>query len=118
MSGRVADIAVHPTGHATWVMRRLGRAVADRQLGYDLDRSRTDTALLVGCVTFDAKPQTVWAGSGRTTAQRSVGYGDGVYKSGRRRPTFKNVGLKESDTWEDRLDRAIRTSSTSRAGPL
>ena len=100
MSGRVADIAVHPTDHATWVI-----AVASGGL-WRTDNSGTtwtpvadDTGSYSwGCVTFDAKnPQTVWAGSGENNSQRSVGYGDGVYKSVDGGRTFKNVGLKESE---------------------
>jgi photosystem II stability/assembly factor-like uncharacterized protein len=100
MSGRVADIAVHPTDRATWVI-----AVASGGLWRTENSGTTWTPVADdtgsyswGCVTFDPKnPQTVWAGSGENNSQRSVGYGDGVYKSVDGGRTFKNVGLKESE---------------------
>ncbi|MBP1612014.1 MAG: glycosyl hydrolase, partial [Acidobacteria bacterium] len=93
MSGRVADIAVHPTERATWVI-----AVASGGLWRTENSGTTWTPVADdagsyswGCVTFDAKiPQTVWAGSGENNSQRSVGYGDGVYKSIDGGRTFKN----------------------------
>ena len=40
----------------------------------------------IGCVALDPKnPNVVWVGTGENNSQRSVGYGDGVYKSHRRR---------------------------------
>ena len=36
----------------------------------------------IGCVALDPKdPNVVWVGTGENNSQRSVGYGDGVYKS-------------------------------------
>ncbi len=100
MSGRVADIAVHPTERATWVI-----AVASGGLWRTENSGTTWTPVADdagsyswGCVTWDAKnPQTVWAGSGENNSQRSVGYGDGVYKSIDGGRTFKNAGLKDSE---------------------
>ena len=39
----------------------------------------------------------VWVGTGENNSQRSVGYGDGVYKSIDGGQTWKNVGLKDSE---------------------
>lgn len=51
----------------------------------------------IGCVVLDPKnPNTVWVGTGENNSQRSVGYGDGVYRSDDGGATWKNVGLKNS----------------------
>ncbi|MBT8074477.1 MAG: glycosyl hydrolase, partial [Xanthomonadales bacterium] len=51
----------------------------------------------IGVVELDpSNPNIVWVGSGENNAQRSVGYGDGVYKSVDGGKTWKNMGLKDS----------------------
>ncbi|HLZ10093.1 MAG TPA: glycosyl hydrolase, partial [Chloroflexota bacterium] len=42
-------------------------------------------------------PNVVWVGTGENNSQRSVGYGDGVYKSIDGGRTWQNVGLKNSE---------------------
>ena len=39
----------------------------------------------------------VWVGTGENTAQRSVGFGDGVYKSEDAGETWRRVGLEQSE---------------------
>jgi len=52
----------------------------------------------IGDVEVDPKnPATVWVGTGENNSQRSVSYGDGVYKSTDSGGSFTNVGLKESE---------------------
>jgi photosystem II stability/assembly factor-like uncharacterized protein len=52
----------------------------------------------IGQVVLDPKnPKTVWVGSGENNNQRSVGYGDGVYRSDDGGKSWKNVGLKKSE---------------------
>src|SRR5207237_9341344 len=52
----------------------------------------------IGCVVLDPKnPHTVWVGAGENNSQRSVGYGDGVYRSDDAGKTWKNMGLKASE---------------------
>ena len=49
----------------------------------------------IGWITIDPKnPSIVWVGTGENNSQRSVSYGDGVYKSEDGGRTFRNVGLK------------------------
>jgi len=51
----------------------------------------------IGVVKIDpSNPNILWVGSGENNAQRSVGYGDGVYKSVDGGKTWKNMGLKNS----------------------
>ena len=52
----------------------------------------------IGCVTVDPhNPNVVWVGTGENNGQRSVAYGDGVYKSVDGGATWHNVGLKNSE---------------------
>jgi photosystem II stability/assembly factor-like uncharacterized protein len=52
----------------------------------------------IGTVVLDpANPHVVWVGTGENNSQRSVGYGDGVYRSGDDGKTWQNVGLKSSE---------------------
>lgn len=99
-SGRVMSIAVHPTnagvmyiGTASgglWKTTSGGASwepVMDREGSYS-----------IGWVTLDPKnPNVVWVGTGERNSQRSVAYGDGVYKSEDAGHSWKNVGLKESE---------------------
>ena len=42
-------------------------------------------------------PLVVWVGTGENNSQRSVAYGDGVYKSVDGGTTWNNMGLKTSE---------------------
>ncbi|MCH7780452.1 MAG: glycosyl hydrolase, partial [Acidobacteria bacterium] len=52
----------------------------------------------IGCVSIDPNnPAVVWVGTGENNSQRSVGLGDGVYKSVDGGKTWENVGLEDSE---------------------
>ena len=52
----------------------------------------------IGAIALDPKnTATVWVGTGEYNSQRSVGYGDGVYRSDDGGKSWKNVGLKTSE---------------------
>ncbi len=54
-------------------------------------------AYAVGTIVFDLNDSNIlWAGTGENNAQRSVGKGDGVYKSIDGGSSWKNMGLKTS----------------------
>jgi photosystem II stability/assembly factor-like uncharacterized protein len=99
-SGRIGDLAVDPTDERTWYA-----AVASGGVWKTANAGVTWTPLFdgqgsysIGCVTLDpGDPLTVWVGTGENNSQRSVGYGDGVYKSVDGGVTWKNVGLAESE---------------------
>ena len=99
-SGRIIDLAVHPTQRATWYV-----AVACGGVWKTVNAGNTFTPIFdqqgvysIGCVTVDPKnPLIVWVGTGENNSQRSVGYGDGVYKSEDGGKTWENVGLKASE---------------------
>ena len=51
----------------------------------------------LGHVAVDPRdPDVVWLGTGENISNRSVGYGDGVYKSKDGGETWTNVGLRDS----------------------
>lgn len=99
-SGRIGDLAVHPYNRAVyfaaaasggvWKTENSGttwQPVFDGQGSYS-----------IGCVAIDPNnPLIVWVGTGENNSQRSVGYGDGVYKSLDGGKTWKNMGLKNSE---------------------
>ena len=52
----------------------------------------------IGTITIDPKnPKIIWVGTGENNSQRSVGFGDGIYKSVDSGKSWKNMGLKTSE---------------------
>uniref|UniRef100_A0A832I1G6 Glycosyl hydrolase n=1 Tax=Eiseniibacteriota bacterium TaxID=2212470 RepID=A0A832I1G6_UNCEI len=99
LSGRVGDIAIHPDQPFTWYV-----AVSSGNLWKTVNAGTTWEPIFddhgsysIGCVTIDPKrPLIVWLGTGENNSQRSVGYGDGVYKSLDAGKSWTKVGLAES----------------------
>ena len=99
-SGRISDIAVDPTDHSRYFVTvasggvwRTTNAGTTWEPVFDSEGSYS-----IGCVTIDPHdPNVVWVGTGENNSQRSVSYGDGVYKSLDGGSTWKNMGLKESE---------------------
>jgi hypothetical protein len=99
-SGRVADIAVHPTNKDLWYI-----AAASGGVWITKNHGITFQPIFdgygsysIGCVELaPSNPSTVWVGSGENNNQRSVSYGDGVYKSVDGGKSFTNMGLKQSE---------------------
>jgi photosystem II stability/assembly factor-like uncharacterized protein len=99
-SGRVMSVAVHPAdpgviyvGTASGGLWKTVSGGASWQPVFDSQGSYS-----IGWVTFDPKnPNVVWVGTGERNSQRSVAYGDGVYKSEDGGRSWKNVGLKTSE---------------------
>jgi len=99
-SGRIADIAVNPdkpheyylavASGGVWKTTNSGtsfKPVFDGEGSYS-----------IGCVTLaPSNSNVVWVGTGENNNQRSVAYGDGVYKSTDGGSSWKNMGLKESE---------------------
>ena len=98
--GRVGDIAIHPKAKSTWVI-----GVASGGVWITRNAGTTWTPVFdgtgsysVGAVTIDPNDTlTIWVGTGENNSQRSVGYGDGVYKSTDGGRTWTNTGLKNSN---------------------
>jgi photosystem II stability/assembly factor-like uncharacterized protein len=98
-SGRISDIAVHPKNHALWyVTVACGSVWKTTNAGITFDPIMDGQRVWsIACVTLDPNnPNVVWVGSGENNSQRSVGYGDGIYKSNDAGKSWTNMGLKES----------------------
>ena len=99
-SGRIADLAVDPTDFNTWYIAAASGGVwkttnhgVTMQSVFDGEDSYS-----IGCVTIDPNNRhTIWVGTGENNNQRSVAYGDGVYRSDDGGQSWKNMGLKNSE---------------------
>ena len=99
-SGRVSDIAIHPSNKDTWyVSTASGGLWKTQNHGITFNPIFDSYASYsIGCVKIaPSNKNTVWVGSGENNNQRSVSYGDGVYKSLDAGKSFKNMGLKNSE---------------------
>jgi len=99
MSGRIADIAIHPKDNNTWyVAVGSGGVWKTTNSGTSWKPIFDDQASYsIGCVTFDpSNPQVIWVGTGENVGGRHVGYGDGIYRSEDAGSKWENMGLKTS----------------------
>ncbi len=99
-SGRISDIAVNPYNHSEFYVAAASGGVWKTTNGGITFKPVFDKqgSYSIGCVAIDPNnPHVVWVGTGENNFQRSVGYGDGVYKSLDGGKTWKNMGLKESE---------------------
>ena len=96
----MADIAVNPNNFNEYyvaiasggVWKTTNHGVTYRPI-FDGEGSYS-----TGCITIDPnQPAAIWVGTGENNNQRSVGYGDGVYRSTDGGKSWKNMGLKESE---------------------
>lgn len=99
MSGRVADMVIHPQDESIWYVaigsggvwktENAGvtwKPIFDKQSVYS-----------IGCITIDPNnPHKLWVGTGENVGGRHVSYGDGVYVSEDDGETWSNMGLKKS----------------------
>ena len=99
-SGRISDIAVHPQNPKIYYLTAASGGVWKTVNGGNTFTPIFDHqgSYSIGCVTLDPNnPHVVWVGTGENNGQRSVGYGDGLYKSEDGGKSWKNVGLKNSE---------------------
>ena len=98
-SGRVTDIAVNPDDHSEfYVASASGGVWKTNNAGvtfspiFDHEGSYS-----IGCIAMDPNDaHVVWVGTGENNSQRSVSFGDGVYKSVDGGHSWKNMGLPDS----------------------
>ncbi|MDX2000431.1 MAG: glycosyl hydrolase [Thermoanaerobaculia bacterium] len=99
-SGRLVDIAVHPEDPKIWYV-----AAASGGLWKTTNSGTTwapvfegQSVFSIGVVVIDEKnPNVLWVGTGENNSQRSVSWGDGVYKSLDGGASWTHVGLKASE---------------------
>ena len=99
-SGRLVDMAVNPEKNSefyiasasggVWKTENAGvtfSPIFDGQGSYS-----------IGCVTLDPNnPHIVWVGTGENNNQRSVAYGDGVYRSRDGGKSWDKMGFENSE---------------------
>jgi len=99
-SGRVIGFAVDPNNSARYFV-----ASASGGVWKTINNGATWTPVFdkegsysIGAIALDPKnPLTVWVGTGENNSQRSVSYGNGVYRSDDGGKSWKNMGLKSSE---------------------
>lgn len=99
-SGRISDFAMNPENPKEYYV-----AVSSGGVWKTVNAGTTYTPIFdsqgsysIGCVTLDPNnSNVVWVGTGENNNQRSVAYGDGVYKSIDGGKTWKNMGLENSE---------------------
>ena len=99
-SGRISDLAVNPDNpFEYYVAVASGGVWKTSNWGVDYTPIfDSQSSYSIGCVTIDPNNSNViWVGTGENNNQRSVAYGDGVYKSVDGGKSWKNMGLKNSE---------------------
>jgi photosystem II stability/assembly factor-like uncharacterized protein len=99
ISGRIIGFAVPPHQRSHYFV-----AVASGGVWKTANAGTTWTPIFdregsysIGYITLDPKNSNVlWVGTGENNSQRSVSYGDGVYRSDDGGTSWKNLGLKTS----------------------
>jgi photosystem II stability/assembly factor-like uncharacterized protein len=122
-TGRVSDVEIDTKNPNVWYV-----ATASGGLFKTENRGNTFApifdqggAFSLGAVVVDPKnSDVVWLGTGENNNQRSVAYGDGVYKSTDAGKTWKRVGLESSEHIQKILidPRNSNVVYVTAAGPL
>jgi photosystem II stability/assembly factor-like uncharacterized protein len=99
-SGRVIDFAVNPNNHKEYFVAAASGGVwktSNAGTSYN-PVFEGEGSYSIGCVETDpSNSNVVWVGTGENNNQRSVAYGDGVYRSDDGGKSWKNMGLKNSE---------------------
>ena len=99
-SGRISDLAINPDKPFEYYVAVSSGGVW-KTSNWGLDYTPVfdnESSYSIGCVTIDPNnTNIVWVGTGENNNQRSVAYGDGIYKSLDGGKSWKNMGLKNSE---------------------
>lgn len=99
-SGRIIDFAFDPQHRQTWYVATAGGGLWKTQNNGITWKPlfEHEGSYSLGVVEIDPNnPNTVWVGAGENNSQRSVSFGDGVYRSLDGGKTWQNMGLKNSE---------------------
>jgi len=100
MSGRIGDFAVDPNDHAHYFVAVCSGNVWRTDNGGTTYQPVFDSqgSYSIGCLAMDpTNPKVVWVGTGENNSQRSVSFGDGVYKTTDGGKSWEHKGLPESE---------------------
>jgi len=122
-TGRLSDVAVDPKNTSVWYV-----AAGAGNLWKTENRGNTWTPIFetygsysLGAVVVDPKDSNVvWLGTGENNNQRSVSFGDGIYKSTDAGKTWTRMGLESSEHIQNILidPRDSNVVYVSAIGPL
>ena len=99
-SGRISDFAVMPGNRSVYYVASSSGGVWKTENAGTTYEPVFDSqgSYSIGCVTIDPNnPNVVWVGTGENNNQRSVAYGDGIYKSSDGGKSWNHTGLKNSE---------------------
>lgn len=99
-SGRISDFAVNPDQPKEYYVATSAGGVWKTINGGTTYKPLFDSqgSYSIGVVTMDPNnPNVIWVGTGENNNQRSVGYGDGIYKSEDGGASWSHMGLKNSE---------------------
>ncbi|HEY7500747.1 MAG TPA: hypothetical protein VH740_19650 [Vicinamibacterales bacterium] len=122
-TGRISDVAVDPKNPSLWYV-----AASAGNLWKTENRGNTWTPIFdtygsysLGAVVVDPRDsKVVWLGTGENNNQRSVSFGDGIYKSVDAGSTWTRMGLENSEHIQNILidPRDSNVVYVSAIGPL
>lgn len=98
--GRISDIAVNTKNYSEYYVATAYGGIwktdnSGNTFSPIFDNYGTQS---IGCISLDPQDANiVWVGTGENNNQRSVGYGNGVYRSLDGGKSFANMGLKSSE---------------------
>ena len=123
ISGRISDLAVNPNNPSEYYVAVASGGVFKTQ-NWGITFSPIfdgQKPYSIGCISIDPNnTNVIWVGTGENNSQRSVSWGDGVYKSLDGGATWQNMGLKKSEhigkIWID--PRNSNTVWVAAQGPL
>lgn len=99
-SGRIGDFAVHPRNRSIYYV-----AVASGGVWKTTNGGTTFTPIFdsqgsysIGCLALDPKnPNVLYVGTGENNSQRSVAFGDGIYRTRDGGKNWEHLGLRDSE---------------------
>ena len=100
VSGRITKVVKDYTNTSTWYV-----TTASGNVWKTVNSGTTWSPIFenygsysIGTITIDPKnPNILWLGTGENNSQRSVGFGDGIYKSVDAGTSWTHMGLKTSE---------------------